>query len=169
MRFLAILFLLLGCSESSRIERIATQEPPVKCTFKRDAWCLLTNSFNLGSEEFDRQENRWVWQISEPFWSDEPGFILEDPGCKGRQAVEVEIRRLQEAVWRDRRWRVVRVRLTPDCSLDLLAPRREEVRLDMASSAIATHLAICMEGMDCEKNLIAAEVYAAFKGPVLRR
>ncbi|GAB2498551.1 hypothetical protein GCM10027266_15810 [Arenimonas alkanexedens] len=160
---LALLLLLVGCHETPRSEVEIPQEPPVTCTFNRGAWCLLTNSFGLSSEQRDPETDRWVWQISEPFWSDEPGYILENKNCKDRLATGANIRRMPDIEWRDSKWRVVRVALTKDCSLELLAPLREEVKLDMAASAIATHLAICIAGTECEKTLVAAEIFAKFK------
>ena len=165
MRLLAFLVLLMGCHDGPRSGVDVPPEPPVTCTFNRTAWCLLTNSYDLGPGQLDPHTDRWVWRIAEPFWDDEAGFILESKSCEGRLATGASIRRAPDTEWRGRRWRVVTVALATGCSLELLAPPREEVRLDMAASAIATHLAICMTDMECEKTLVAAEVLAAFKEP----
>lgn len=140
-------------------------EPPLKCEISRGAWCFLKSPYKL---TFSHAQNEpyFIWTVSEDMWADEAGFILEDDGCADHPADTLEvIDGMRSVLWRERQWREVKLRLREDgsCYLRLLVPPLENAPLDMAASALSTHISACYLGKPCAPNVVADVVYPFFR------
>jgi len=157
---------VLACSTvlSVSCDEPRTREPPLECEIFRGAWCILSGSYEL---TLSHVANRplYQWSMTESHWRSEAGLILESAFCPKRHADVIQVVRVSERFeWSGKHWRQVVVRLTSDgaCELQLLAPARELAPLDMAASALSTHIAACFVNKPCTDHLIADEVFGHF-------
>lgn len=143
----------------------APSEPPLKCEITRGAWCFLKSPYELN---FSHAQNEpyFIWVVSEGMWADEAGVILEDDGCVEQPADTLEvIGGMRHVLWQETKWREVKVSLRKDgsCDLRLLVPLAENAPLDMAASALSTHISVCYRGEACAPNVVADVVYPFFR------
>lgn len=169
MFFALIALILCAChrgDEAENIDALSSSEPPIKCDISRGAWCFLRSPYTFTF--FHAQDESFsAWKVVEDHWSNEPGFVLEDNGCGDvGHADTLEVSVIPDGVaWSGQQWRGVLVKLRADgsCNLRLLAPLPSQAPLDMAASALSTHVAICYEDRACTPNVIADKVYQQFK------
>ena len=140
-------------------------EPPLKCEIRRGAWCFMKSPYRV---TFSHAQNEpyYVWIVSEDMWRNEEGVILEDEACAESPADTIDVKdSLTQVVWEGKNWRQVTLVLRKDstCNLRLLAPMKDEAPLDMAASALSTHISACYANTkDCTKDLVADRVYPWF-------
>ena len=141
------------------------EEPPIRCEITRGSWCILASPYQIMFSPVPGTSlNQWT--LSESYWHKEAAIILESTMCPDRKAEVLEIAETNPRfLWLGRYWRRVVVRLTTDgeCSLQLLAPTRSRAPLDMAVSAISTHVAACIDAKPCPEAIVGPTVYGVFR------
>lgn len=150
---------LAGCAKSENPPYVTSAPPPVECREKLGAWCILALAARDVSFEYSKNDETFVWRITDPRWNGEEFLVKEPASCRKTVANRVKmIDHGAEIAENGREYQILTFSLRQDGKCDIKVKLENNLDFSYGWANAPAIIAPCFLPRQCSEGAIFAHI-----------